>query len=100
MLKGVDLIDHTSIFLLHTINHWVILKLCTLSFKSEPHQRKESTSVSLELKYTNKVFRCSTGQQIISDLIIGLQRSEPFEPKIPTRSSDTLLGYRVFRIAV
>ena len=31
ILKGVDLIDHTSIFLLRTINHYVILIVCTLS---------------------------------------------------------------------
>ena len=31
LLKGVDLIDHTSIFLLRIINHCVILLLCILS---------------------------------------------------------------------
>ena len=31
ILKGVDLIDHTSIFLLRTINHYVTLIMCTLS---------------------------------------------------------------------
>ena len=31
ILKGVDLINHTSIFLLHTINHYVTLIMCTLS---------------------------------------------------------------------
>ena len=31
ILKGVDLIDHTSIFLLCTINHYVTLIMCTLS---------------------------------------------------------------------
>ena len=29
--RGVDLIDHTSIFLLRTINHYVTLIMCTLS---------------------------------------------------------------------
>ena len=29
--KGVDLIDHTSIFLLRTINHYVTFIMCTLS---------------------------------------------------------------------
>ena len=27
--RGVDLIDHTSIFLLRTVNHYVILIMCT-----------------------------------------------------------------------
>ena len=31
ILKGVDLIDHTSIFLLLPINHYVTLIMCTLS---------------------------------------------------------------------
>ena len=31
ILKVVDLIDHTSIFLLRTINHYVTLIMCTLS---------------------------------------------------------------------
>ena len=31
ILKGVDLIDHTSIFLLRTTNHYVTLIMCTLS---------------------------------------------------------------------
>ena len=31
ILKGVDLIDHTSIFLLRTINHCVTLIMCILS---------------------------------------------------------------------
>ena len=31
ILKGVDLIDHTSIFLLRTINHYVTLIMCILS---------------------------------------------------------------------
>ena len=31
ILKGVDLIDHTDIFLLRTINHYVTLIMCTLS---------------------------------------------------------------------
>ena len=32
ILKGVDLVDHTSIFLLRTINHYVTLIMCTLSW--------------------------------------------------------------------
>ena len=31
ILKGVDLMDHTSIFLIGTINHYVTLIMCTLS---------------------------------------------------------------------
>ena len=31
ILKGVDPIDNTSIFLLRTINHYVTLIMCTLS---------------------------------------------------------------------
>ena len=31
ILRGVDLIDHTSIFLLRTINHYVIFTMCILS---------------------------------------------------------------------
>ena len=31
ILKGVDLIDHTSIYLLLTINHYITLTMCTLS---------------------------------------------------------------------
>ena len=31
ILEGVDLLDHTSIFLLRTINHYVIFIMCTLS---------------------------------------------------------------------
>ena len=31
ILKGVGLIDHASIFLLSTINHYVTLIMCTLS---------------------------------------------------------------------
>ena len=34
--KGVDLIDHTSIFLLRTINHYVTFIMCTLPFTCEP----------------------------------------------------------------
>ena len=30
ILKGVDLIDHTSIFPLRTTNHYVILIICSL----------------------------------------------------------------------
>ena len=29
ILRGVDLIDHTSIFLLRTVNHYVTLIMCT-----------------------------------------------------------------------
>ena len=31
ILKVVDLIDHRSVFLLRTINHYVTLIMCTLS---------------------------------------------------------------------
>ena len=30
ILKGVDLMDHTSIFLLRTINHYATLIMCSL----------------------------------------------------------------------
>ena len=42
-MKGVDLIDHTSIFLLRTINHCVILVLGILDLVflfRQPHIRK------------------------------------------------------------
>ena len=68
ILKGVDLMDHTSIFLLRTINHYVTLIICTLSWFVPTRTSSEffPTRVSPALRYPNKVVRYSAGLRTTS----------------------------------
>ena len=68
ILKGLDLLDHKSIFLLRTINHRVTLMICIL-LMSRPNLnlfRVFPTRVSLTMRYPDKFVIYSSGSRTIS----------------------------------
>ena len=71
MLKGVDLIDHTSIFLLRTIKSLRnSYNVYTFMIRSNQNRfRAFPTRVSPALRYPNKVVRYSAGLRTTSDQI-------------------------------
>ena len=70
ILKGVNLIDHTSIFLLRTISHRNSYIVYTFMIGSKRNLfRVFPTRVSPALRYPNKVVGYSAGLRTILDQI-------------------------------
>ena len=87
--RVVDLVDHTSIFLLRTINHYVTFIICTLSWFVP-------TGTSSEFFPPEYPPRWDIPDYLGPDLTLRWFWSmNSSEPTNPTRSCNALLGYRV-----
>ena len=99
ILKGVDLIDHTSIFLLHTINHYVILILCILSWFVPTRTSSEFFPPVCPPHWDipRRLLDISVGHWLswTGFTLMWFLSVTSFEPTIPPRCFDALLGYRV-----
>ena len=101
ILKGANLLDHTSIFLLLTINHCVILIIRILSWfvltgtsseffppKHPLHWDIPTRSLDIPLGYG------LSWNRLTSNLVLECELLWTYNP---ARSFNVLLGYRVFQ---